>query len=531
MRKFIYLLLALPLFIAGCSNDPETLAPEQLTITLPAKGLTFDAEGGIGAIAYTITNAAEDATVEVTCDADWVTNIKINKNIVFSVLPNDDAERSAQMTISYKDQSFTVDIMQVGQVYDYDISFNNAIRIPVINEYPDNYCYLYLSNDSDAAFARLMMINEQNEIILKAGTYSDSQSNIEAEYSVLSINADTIVDLAACDASIVVGGDINGYTIDAKFVNAENRRCRLRFSGVIEGMADAYNHISTEPSSMEAHFIDGTYYALMYSPTFNYTIYISDVGIENDKFISNGTYYVLDLYGVMPEFDKDGYLIIPQGTYTFDPTNSLNEMTISNEYSSYFVMNEVANGQYAYALYDDAKLVVTEDGLTLDATINGAKHTVTYSGTTKFFVGTSEDRTFDADLLLGEYYSTQYSQTYNYNIFLTDLGFDNNGNPVPGSTHYSIDLYGLEPEIDADGYLHIPCGTYTLDSTGTYPEWSVGTSYTAYYKFDSNGNFEEESSFDTMTVVVSEGGITVDGYSLGAHHTVTYNGEPKFSME
>lgn len=530
MRKFIYLLLALPLFIAGCSNDHEVVVPENLTITLPSDNLIFTAEGGVGAIGYTIANAPEDARVEVTCDADWVENIKVSSNIVFSVSPNDDADRIAQMVISYKDQSFTVEIKQEGRAYIHDITFSTAIRLPVVGSLPDNYCYITLSDDSHASLAKLMFIVQEDEIILNAGTYCDSLSNIEASLNVLYIDEDTPLPLESCEATIDVEGDINGYNIDAKFVDAEGKRYRLRFSGVIKDMADACNHLTSEPTTLEAGFVDGVYYALKYSSTFNYTIYLSDVGAIDGAFIGNGKYYMLDLYGVVPEFDDEGYLIIPPGTYTFDPESSAYEMSIARAYSAYFVVNEACTGYYAYGLYDDATLVVTDNGITLDATILGAKHTVTYNGVPKFYVGVKDDRTFEATLLLGDYYGTQYTDTYNYNLWLTDLGFDGS-NAIPGGTYYSVDLYGLEPEIDAEGYLHVPYGTYTIDPTGTYPEWSISANYSMYYIFNEDGSTEDSGSFESMTAVVSESGVSVEAYSEGARHIVTYEGEPKFLVQ
>ena len=530
MRKVIYLLLALPLFIASCSNDPEVVAPENLTVTLPSDNLIFTAEGGVGAIGYTIANAPEDAKVEVTCDADWVENIKVSSNIVFSVLPNDDADRSTQMVISYKDQSFTVDIKQEGRVYAHDITFNTAIRIPVVGSLPDHYCYITLSDDSHDSLAKLMLVGQEGDIVLNAGTYCDSLANIESSLNVLYLDEATELPLESCEATIDVDGDVNGYNIDAKFVDAEGKRYRLRFSGVVKDMADAYNHLTSEPATLEAGFIDGINYALKYSPTYNYTIYISDLGTVDGAFVGNGKYYMLDLYGVVPEFDDEGYLIIPPGTYTFDPESSAYEMSIASYYSAYFVINEARTGYYAYGSYDDATLVVTEDGMTLDATILGAKHTVTYNGTPKFYVGVKEDRTFDATLLLGDYYGTQYSDSYNYNLWLTDLGFDG-GSAIPGGTYYSIDLYGLEPEIDAEGYLHVPHGTYAFDPTGTCPEWSVGASYSVYYIFNEDGSTQDSGSFEAMTVVVSESGVSVEAYSGGARHIVTYEGEPKFLVQ
>ena len=109
LNKLFTLLLALPFFLAGCSNDPEVEAIS-LTSTLESDVLNFDPEGGNGIITYTLANAPKDAQLEVACEADWVTNINVGTNVAFKVLPNEDAARSTQITVSYKSYSFSVTI-------------------------------------------------------------------------------------------------------------------------------------------------------------------------------------------------------------------------------------------------------------------------------------------------------------------------------------------------------------------------------------------------------------------------------------
>ena len=528
LNKLFTLLLALPFFLAGCSNDPEVEAIS-LTSTLESDVLNFDPEGGNGIITYTLANAPKDAQLEVACEADWVTNINVGTNVAFKVLPNEDAARSTQITVSYKSYSFSVTINQAAREYACDLSFTTATRVSLVGQLPDNNFYIIFTDEQTGSQASLFIIGAEEDLYLKAGTYTDADAGNYYQLTTIYLDENTPIDTTNCTNTTIVEGDVTGgYNITSIFIAADQTRYRVRFSGVIDGMADGYNHITSSPETLQATHITGFYYALDYSITYNYTVYLSDAGVVNDAYVANGKYYALDLYGLNPTFDAEGYLYIPQGTYTFDPTDSQALGSISNAYSSYFVMSASGIGCYASGKYDDATIVVTENSITLDATILGAKHSVTYNGTPKFYVGKSEDRTFEAKMLYGEYYGTEYTETSNYTVWLTDIGFDEEGYAMPGGTYYAIDLYGVEPEIDTEGYLHIPYGTYKLDASNTYPEWSIGGYYSYFYIFDDEGQRVAGGSFEEITAVVSESGITVNASQRGGLITATYVGEPKF---
>lgn len=62
--------------------------------------------------------------MEVTCEADWIVNLTLGKNILFTVLPNDAAARITEIVVSYEDQSFKVTIEQSAKAYVYDVTFS-----------------------------------------------------------------------------------------------------------------------------------------------------------------------------------------------------------------------------------------------------------------------------------------------------------------------------------------------------------------------------------------------------------------------
>ena len=84
--------------------------------------------------------------------------------------------------------------------------------------------------------------------------------------------------------------------------------------------------------NFEAKTLDGVYYGKRYSDTYNISIYLSDLGMTEEGYVlPNATYYALDLYVVNePTIDAEGWLTVPVGTYTFDGTDSQEDMTIGN---------------------------------------------------------------------------------------------------------------------------------------------------------------------------------------------------------
>ena len=277
----------------------------------------------------------------------------------------------------------------------------------------------------------------------------------------------------------------------------------------------------------------GVYYGNQYSETYNIGLFLTDIGFEDGYALAGGTYYMLDLYtATEPTLDEEGWMTIPEGTYTYDGTDSTEDMTLGYSYSAFFKITDDGTAYEEQANYETAELVVTANSVTLTAYVNGVKHIATYNGGNKFFAGASLELPggeIVATSLVGEYYGTQYSATYNYNIYLSDKGYDNEGYALADGYYISLDLYGLEPTMDAQGYINIPVGTYTYDVNDDFGEWEVGREYSGFYKVNADGsNYEYTEAFTDVTVVVTENGITVDCVVAGGEYHITYNGAPKF---
>lgn len=282
----------------------------------------------------------------------------------------------------------------------------------------------------------------------------------------------------------------------------------------------------------EAPMLIGDYYADQYTEAHNYYFCLTNYGLSEDGYpYAGGYYYFLDVYGVASTVDAEGFVTVPAGTYTFELNPSYAEGTIANnEYSLYMAVNEEGTDYAGMGSYTAATLKVTETGMTLSATINGESHVVTYVGAPKFYVGAPvEDDEVVATSLEGYYYGTEYSTTYNMGIYLSDLGYDEEGYAMAGGKYYELDIYtDVEPAI-VDGYVVIPNGTYTFDVTDSAAAWTIGNEYSNYIAINSAGTeYEAEAKYDDAVLVVTSEGMTLTATIQGAEHVVTYVGAPKF---
>ena len=282
----------------------------------------------------------------------------------------------------------------------------------------------------------------------------------------------------------------------------------------------------------EAEMLIGEYYGTDYSDSHNFYFCLTNYGLSEDGYpYAGGFYYFLDLYTVEPTVDAEGYVTIPAGTYTFELNPSYAEWTIANnEYSMYMAVNEAGDAYAGYGGYDSATLVVTASGMTLTAVVNGQTHTVTYAGAPSLYLGAPiEGAEVEATSLAGYYYGTEYSATYNMGIYLSDLGYDDEGYAMPGGKYYELDIYtDVEPTI-VDGYVTIPNGTYEFDANDSTAAWTIGNEYSNYLAINAAGTaYEAEAKYDDAVLVVTSEGMTLTAVIDGSEHIVTYKGAPVF---
>lgn len=133
---------------------------------------------------------------------------------------------------------------------------------------------------------------------------------------------------------------------------------------------------------------------------------------------------------------------------------------------------------------------------------------------------------FTANYFDCEYYGDYYTPGVgNYYIHLSDNGFLESGFARPNSTYYRIDLYSDLYDDAEGGALHLPVGTYTLDTEDTLAHGTFSVAWSKYLRSDAEGEFIEELSFEDGELRVTTSGAQLKVSIAGKEHIVTYEGE------
>lgn len=136
LKNLFYLLLALPLAFASCSDllgdEKEPAKTPKLTVT-SSLTVEFEAEGGSGIITYTLENAPEGAQVSATCEADWVSDLTVGAMITYKVSKNDGDARDTKIVVSYEQQVVEVSLTQaakpVSTAPKFTLTSSNVIEV------------------------------------------------------------------------------------------------------------------------------------------------------------------------------------------------------------------------------------------------------------------------------------------------------------------------------------------------------------------------------------------------------------------
>lgn len=143
--------------------------------------------------------------------------------------------------------------------------------------------------------------------------------------------------------------------------------------------------LSEAPTSIvfEAEFLQGKYYGVQ-GGLFNYYLAFSDLGLDANNMYStpDAHYYFVDLY--LPNAPEDmENIIVPNGEYEYDITNSGWPNTFTHSFSWYHI-NDETGFQLSTAHYDTGKLIVEDGKVTLEVTLTidarQENHKVVYEG-------------------------------------------------------------------------------------------------------------------------------------------------------
>ena len=525
MKKLFYLLLALPLMFVACNEQPD-VTPEvksyELAITSEAT-LNFDENGGEGVITYTLTEKeatrsaqpAPEPKVEAKCEAAWVTDLKVEENITFTVAANEGEARETKVVVSYDKQSFEVKIAQAAKSvtpepkpeYVLDMEFAAAARIPSAElDIAPNTFALMFADDSESNILEIFITGAEEDLILKAGEY-------EIEDSLLTMyEEETELEFDGGVAVVEVAEEV--YSFDIVLENSEGAY-HFTYEGIVYDMEPEETPV-VEPKDFTPVKVEAYRQASW------------DLGnFELDLYIDEENYHSLDMQdNVNP---NDAYLTA--GVYSMDDKSI-------TDWSNFLWNVETGEGAY----FADAEITLThnEDGTsTIVGYIEseyGDHLDIEWTGVIEGFdFGTApelpetpevEGINVTAVELIGTYYAPSAEvPTHNYYFVLTDVV--TNGNTIYPAKYFGFDLYSNEVN---DSYT-IPNGVYTFDLDETCAAGTAGAYYTYGYMLDEVGDLEWVL-YNSGTITVTDGKIEANLVrDNGDNVTVTFEGNLQLELE
>ena len=547
LRNLFGLLLAMTLFVVGCTKTEVDNKPSKLNITSEYP-MEFSARGGEGVITFTLDNPVAGAKVTATCEAEWIKYLTVaegENKVTFYVERNTVEEgRETTIYVNYLETPYTVKVKQSAKDITV-MSYESANRIPsaMYNLPNNNIITKFQVKDGDYIYALcLTFIVPEGENTLVEGTYSVADGTLNnnpelcqmMQVNVAGNEPELVGKYIFVDGSAEIWVTGDSYRIWATLYDADGERYSYSYEGQITGIVPA------EPTTVNATFCQGFAYEAE-GGLYEYELFLSDMDFVDSHAQPGGNYFKFDLYGE-PGVINGNLVTIPAGSYA----------SIEDAEEGYvFAAGDInlANCWYANGPYNvdqmsfsAAFLEVTETGVSARVvTFADSEHfyefIVNFEGAPTVEVPEGvepgpepgEGVVFEALDCSGVCYGFDYGTTFNYYLYLSDAGFDEDGVAQPGGTYYQLDLYSVEGELDGEGNIIVAPGTYVLDPASTMAEWSISAAYSFYFTRNADGTDYEvpKTEFAEATLVVTDTNATLTAVIEGVQHEVTYNGQLK----
>lgn len=424
----LFLLLALPLFFAGCSeslnensaSNNDNTKEIELTLTSEAT-LNFEAEGGKGTITYTLENAAEDDIATAACAADWITNLTAGRTITFDVLANESEARNTIIAVIYKHKYFEVTVNQAANDNPNDTENPTFVATHLDGSYfaqyygSVGYNYYFILSDLGLdeyggplangkyyyldVYSTIAVIDEDNYTTIPAGTYTyDVNDTTEvgtiayaSGYMVFNDEGSGPISndyfesatLVVTESGLTLNAVVNGVTHVVTYEGTP--KLYVEYTGDEDDEDDEDDDDDLSGNITDANFtaIDAyaEYYGDEYSPNTadNFYLILSDRGFDEDGYeYADGSYYCFDLYSPI-----NSDMTIAPGTYVIDDYDTCEPWTVSTFYSSYYKMDEYGRDNVAKDYPISGFITINKDGsiyAEIQLANSGTTHKISFDG-------------------------------------------------------------------------------------------------------------------------------------------------------
>ena len=288
-------------FVACEPDKPEDKPAKEYAFELKSETtMEFPAEGGEGVIEWALNEVTRyepvpEALPTFYTEAEWIALDADNLG-AFAVAANEGEAREAVINIEYMEQKFAVTVKQAAVIVDDPkVAFAAAARIPSAELGLENNIFvLTFADDSESTELNIVLVGDEGDEILKAGTYSAENGGFSVEENLL-VYYDTNEEFSFVDGEVVVAVDGENYDFDMTLVAEDGSEFMFIYSGPVIDMVPEVKPaepVAFTPVSVKAEYsMIGNFFLQLYIDEVRYhELDMLDEIAPNDDYLSAGLY-------------------------------------------------------------------------------------------------------------------------------------------------------------------------------------------------------------------------------------------------
>ena len=391
--------------------------------------------------------------------------------------------------------------------YLFDVEMATAERVKEIPEegiaFEDNQFMIVLQDATENYMLSILIQGEEGETVLSAGTYTSARGALVLQGTFMATADETIYQFDGGEGSVTVTGSVeSGYGIEANITDANANKFHFTYNGEIANMCSdvvaldgAQRH---DPQDLGENLPDYYYAILFHGQNYGVQCGLTLIGAEGENILTAGT-YTIENGGI---FEPGCDLILYDNEYSFEGGSI--EVVVGGDINGYTFDIQLADKQ----------------GNTFHYAYEGKVDSMDPAGEAyPFFYGIYKG-------------NEKSAESYCYRLVLTEKEMIN-GFPQVDTFTYLFEIYSdVEGVVDAEGYITIPNGAYTIGSNGAFTPGTFDA--TESYKLKTlevtdAGIRATKEFFQSGEVTVTDEGVEIDVITNeGARRHIRYDGAPRF---
>ena len=289
-------------FVACEPDNPADKPAKEYAFELKSETtMEFPAEGGEGVIEWALNEVTRNSPVPEALptfytEAEWITLNAENLG-AFAVAANEGEAREAVINIEYKEQKFAVTVKQAAPAPAPVEATELAVAARIPSEefgLENNIFVLTFVDDSESKELNIVLVGDEGDEILKAGTYSAGNGGFSVEENLL-VYYDTNEEFSFVDGEVVVAVDGENYDFDMTLVAEDGSEFMFIYSGPVVDMVPEVKPeepVAFTPAAVKAEYsMIGNFFLQLYIDEVRYhELDMLDEIAPNDDYLSAGIY-------------------------------------------------------------------------------------------------------------------------------------------------------------------------------------------------------------------------------------------------